>query len=226
MNGDIPLEDIFAERLALIQPNKQDIELLSRMYVDSLVEDAPQVVSACQSLGIQVTLISGGFTDALELLCLHLGLPLSSLQANRLIFNPDETYAGFDQSIPLWHSLGKPLVILQEKTQERLAGTVAMAGDGETDRVAGEVCDLFIACAGIREVSSVADIAPVVIRCESLSPVFVLALGVENWEEIARNTQQEPLLLLGIQHIIEGDVIFRGEYEQIYQKSEQFIKKH
>src|SRR5438874_11021125 len=45
MNGEIALEDVYGERLALIRPSLRDIAALSKEYRRTLAPDAPKAIT-------------------------------------------------------------------------------------------------------------------------------------------------------------------------------------
>src|SRR3954468_8928558 len=65
MDGTIPLEAVYGERLRLIAPTAAEIERLSEAYVSSIAEGCAEAISDMQAAGVRVLLISGGLRQAL-----------------------------------------------------------------------------------------------------------------------------------------------------------------
>ena len=175
MRGDVSLEEVYGRRLAIMRPSRAMLDALAVRYIDAMVPDARDVVSALTSEGIAVRVVSGGLRAALLPMMRTLGLHTGSLAAVDLRWNPDGSYAGFDESSSLTRSGGKREVVA--RWREELGAPVMMVGDGITDLEVKPAADLFVAYAGIVERPAVVAAADVVLRSISLAPVFTLALG-------------------------------------------------
>lgn len=130
MEGRIPIEDIYAKRLALIRPGRDAIAWLARRYVSSLVDGADQAVSILRAAGKQVHIVSGGFLPAIQQVAEVLSIPRENAHAVALRFNGNGDYDGFDESSPLARSGGKAIVAAG--LIQRFGAAVAV-GDGITD---------------------------------------------------------------------------------------------
>jgi phosphoserine phosphatase len=177
MRGDIPLEDVYARRLELVRPTRERVTRLGDQYVDALVPDAREVVSALREVGVDVRIISGGVRQAVLAVARTLGVPDDSVAAVSLRFAADGTYAGFDERSPLARSGGKRVVI--ERWVPSLGAPVMLVGDGATDLEARDAVDLFVAFAGVVEREAVMAAAEVIVRAPTLAPILALALGDE-----------------------------------------------
>lgn len=224
MNGNGNFADIFAHRLDLIKPTRKDLDQLGKQYIESLVEDAKSTIQGCLFFDIDVRLISGGYLQALDYLRRELDLPHKALIANELNFNVDNEYAGFMRDIPLYRNHGKPLVILKQKSQGKNGGVWAGVGDGSTDLETLPVVDLFIGYGGVQRRSKIEEACLVYIYCESLSPIFVMATGVKNWEAVMRSSKN-VLLQKGMKHILKGDVKLTGGYETLIEEIKYFLQE-
>ncbi|HXT15386.1 MAG TPA: HAD-IB family phosphatase [Gemmatimonadaceae bacterium] len=141
MRGDIPLEQVYGARLNAIQPTRQDIDALSRAYVEAIAPGCVELVEAATNAGIRVLLISGGLRPALVPLARAVGVAESNLYAVEIRFQDDGSYAGFDESSPLTTTNGKPVVV--ERAQ--LPRPIIAVGDGSTDLAMQPVVDCFVA---------------------------------------------------------------------------------
>jgi HAD superfamily phosphoserine phosphatase-like hydrolase len=144
MRGLIPLEQVYGARLAAIRPRRDDVDALSRMYVERIAPECVESIAALRRAGVQIVLLSGGLRHALYRLALHIGIDLVDLHAVDIRFDTLGAYAGFDDASPLTTSVGKRTVL------ERLdvARPVLMVGDGATDLAARDVVDKFAAYTG------------------------------------------------------------------------------
>jgi phosphoserine phosphatase len=144
MQGGIALEDIYGARLAEVRPRRDEVDLLSRAYVDAIAPDAVQSIKRIRSAGVQVVIVSGGIRYALLRLAFHLGLGPSDVHAVSVRFDELGAYVGYDTSSPLTMADGKRRVVESLK----LDGPVVAAGDGATDLAMREAVDLFVAYTG------------------------------------------------------------------------------
>ena len=60
MQGRLPLEQVYGARLAEIRPRRDEVDALSRAYVDAMAPGVVEVVARIRSAGVQVLLVSGG----------------------------------------------------------------------------------------------------------------------------------------------------------------------
>ena len=78
----------------------------------------------------------------------QLDVPLSNIFANRIIFDEDGLYAGFDVDALTSRSGGKTEVISKLKNEQKY-DNVVMVGDGVTDMEAKKEASIFIGYGGI-----------------------------------------------------------------------------
>src|SRR3954452_19922048 len=65
MNGEIPLDQVYAKRLEMIRPSKERVEQLAAEYLRSLVAGANETIAALQDRGVVVHLITAGIEQAI-----------------------------------------------------------------------------------------------------------------------------------------------------------------
>jgi phosphoserine phosphatase len=175
MRGDVPLEDVYARRLALIRPTRAQVDAVGHRYVEALVPDARETVAALRAAGVAVRVISGGLLPAVAAAAAAVGLGVDDVAAVDVRFEASGDYAGFDTTSPLARSGGKREVLAGWRAT--LPTPLMLVGDGATDLEARPAVDAFIAFAGVVERATVVAQADAVIRARSLAPVLALALG-------------------------------------------------
>lgn len=175
MRGEILLEDVYARRLELVRPTREEVNALGERYLRALVTDARETIAALLAENIEVRVMSGGIRQAVVTLALALGLTERAVAAVDVHFDENGEYAGFDESSPLARSGGKRTVL--ERWLPELPRPIMLVGDGATDLEARPPADTFVAFAGVVERAVVIDAADIVVRVPSLAPVLVLALG-------------------------------------------------
>lgn len=178
MRGEVPLEEVYGRRLALIRPSRQAVEALVPLYIRDLVDDAITTVAALRTAGVAVRVVSGGLLPAVLGLARHLGLTDDAVAAVPIRFSDDGTYAAYDTAAPAARAGGKAEIVRAWRADaEPIPGPVMFVGDGATDLEARDEVDLFVAYAGVIARPAVMEAAPVVLRSRSLAPLLPLALG-------------------------------------------------
>ena len=144
MQGLIPLEEIYGQRLRAVRPTRAEIEALSRVYVQRMAPMARETVAELRDAGVHLTIASGGFEQAILPLATELGLSADQVHAVRLYFDEGGEYAGYDEASLLARQFGK---------RDTIAGLgldspVLAVGDGITDSEIAEVADAFAVFTG------------------------------------------------------------------------------
>src|SRR5258708_26938849 len=146
MNGDVPLDQVYAKRLEIIRPSRTAVDALGARYCRSLVDGAEETVATLLRAGVQVHLVSAGISQAIEPLGQMLNIPSRAIHAVSLKFNGDD-YADFDRRSFLTKPGGKELVVRQVRARSH--GQAAFVGDGVSDLETRPAVDLFIGFGGV-----------------------------------------------------------------------------
>ncbi|MEL7118490.1 MAG: phosphoglycerate dehydrogenase [Bacteroidota bacterium] len=129
MEGSLDFRTSLTERLKLLKIHKNDIvelsEQLKLKISDSFIRNKDFLVTNRDS----VYIISNGFKDFIIPVIEGFGLRPDQVYANAFVYDENDIVIGFDQSIPLSQSGGKPVVI----EQLGLNGDVHVIGDGYND---------------------------------------------------------------------------------------------
>ncbi len=141
MEGKIAVEDVFARRLAIIQPRRADVAAVARLYIERVEPTALATIAQLKAAGWTPLILSGGFRQIIEPLAAHLGI--ARIEAVDLAFDVAGSYAGYDAKFPTTRSGGKPELITALQRELAPARTV-MVGDGASDLEAKPVVDLFV----------------------------------------------------------------------------------
>jgi len=145
MNGEVPLDEVYARRLEIIRPTRDAVEALGRRYVESLVDGAEETIAELQRRGAIVHLVTAGIEQAVAPLAVKLGV--RNVHAVRLFFDDDGNYLRFDRRSFLTRSGGKELVIRDVRARSK--GAAVMIGDGASDLEASPAVDCFIGFGGV-----------------------------------------------------------------------------
>lgn len=171
MRGDIDLESVYAERLAVVRPTRAEIAALGAAYVDAISPGAVEAIAAMRAAGVRVVVVSGGLRQAVVPLAEHAGIPESDVHAVSLRFSSEGSYAGFDTSSPLYRSGGKPRCV----ASLALPSPVIAIGDGMTDAELRGTVSSFVAYTGFARHERVVAAADSVISSFAELPPLVLA---------------------------------------------------
>lgn len=146
MDGTVPIDEVFARRLDLIEPSREMCAQVATMYIEKISPHASEVITQLQNEGWEVIIISGGFTPVIEPLANQLGI--KKTYAVDLDFDKVGNYQGFDKESPTARNGGKPDIIRTFKEGNPSLTTVMM-GDGISDLETNTVVDLFIGYGGV-----------------------------------------------------------------------------
>ena len=148
MRGEIALEDVYGERLAIIQPTLDDLRVLADAYASSLAPAAKGSIRRLRKAGVRIALVSGGIRQAIAPVAAILDFDDVDLHAVSIVLDTDGRYAGYDTSSPLATQVGKRAVVGALIDKRMLPRPVLAVGDGSTDIAMSLVADRFAAFTG------------------------------------------------------------------------------
>lgn len=155
MAGEVSLESVYAERLSLIRPTRDEIALLARAYIREVQPGARALCAVLSASGSEITLLSGGLRDAIIPFAAYLDIPASRVHAVSVQYDGDGRYASLDGVQPLATQRGKPATLFSLG----LARPLVMVGDGSTDAAVRGISDKFIAYTGVARRANVVAVA-------------------------------------------------------------------
>ena len=147
MNGEIPLDQVYAKRLEMIRPTRAMIDDLAQKYIESIVDGAAGAIRSLRQAGAQIHLITAGIAEAITLLASRLDISDRAVHAVALRFDERGHYVDFDRRNPLTRSGGKEIVVRDVRARSK--GRAAFVGDGVSDLEAKPAVDLFIGFGGV-----------------------------------------------------------------------------
>lgn len=219
MGGEVPFEEVFAQRLDIIKPQREQLAAVGRLYTSTLVEDATAVAAALTYLGVEVRLVSGGYRDALLPLARKLGVPAGNLHANDLNFSQEGDYKGYDAGNPLCRSGGKSEVLRQLNGGD----ATLFIGDGASDAEVSPHVELFVGYGGVEKRGQVHEVAPVYLHGESLAPLLVMAAGMEGCRKLLAQPQFRTLVVKGLSLLMqEGAADYHPDFRPFFTRLRKF----
>lgn len=200
MAGEVPLEAVYGQRLALIRPTRADMARLTAAYEDAVVADAAETIAALRWLGKSVRVVSGGLLPPVVGAARALGLRAEEVAAVGIDFGAGGEFLRFDERSPLARAGGKAEVI----RRWALPRPSMLVGDGATDLEARPAVDAFVAFMGVEHRPAVAAAADAVISAPTLAPVLAMACSPEDRTAV-RGSRWAALLDVA-ENAIEGPV--------------------
>jgi len=181
MAGEVPLEDVYARRLALVRPTAADLAALARAYGERAVDGARESVAELGSLGWEAWVVSGGLEPAVRPFAAGLGVGPERIRA--VPYDPAASEPWNEAARhPLATGDGKRAVIGAIVQGARRS---VLVGDGASDLAARGVVDRFLAFTGVADRPTVRRRADGVISGPGLAPVVPLVTGPEAGNALA-----------------------------------------
>jgi phosphoserine phosphatase len=157
MAGDIPLESVYAQRLALIRPTRQELRELGAAYVAAVEPGARALCAVLLAAGCGIALLSGGLREAILPLAHHVGIDDEDVHAVEIDFDEHGGFVGLRGDQPLATQQGKPQTL--HALRDEFERPLVMVGDGSTDAATRGVTDAFIAYTGVVRRAAVVAVA-------------------------------------------------------------------
>ena len=193
MDGTTPLEEVYGQRLELVQPTRADVDRVGQRYIDTALPFAREVVQALRSLGKRVVVVSGGLLPPVRTLAAHLGIELDQVHAVDIHFDERGEYAGFEKDSPLARAGGKP-ELMRALANENGAEPICLIGDGATDLEAASDIARFVAFGGVERREKVFAAARVHCEVADFRALLPLLLSSTELETLQSRPDQAHLL--------------------------------
>jgi phosphoserine phosphatase len=160
MEGLIPIEAVYGERMAIVKPTLSEIQELSAIYIDRVASGAREALAELREHDVELVMVSGGLREAILPLAKELGIPDERVHAVSVFFGSEGEYTGFDENSLMTRQHGKRATVKKMD----LKGPVLAVGDGMTDSEIRPVVDGFAAFTGFTKRDSVVERADYVIE--------------------------------------------------------------
>lgn len=144
MEGMLPIEAVYGERMRAIRPALAEIVQLGRVYVERMAPGARETLTELRARGIDLVMVSGGLREAILPLAKELGVDEQRVHAVSVFFDEEGNYAGFDERSLLTRQDGKRTTV----RDMGLRGPILAVGDGMTDCEIRQVVESFAAFTG------------------------------------------------------------------------------
>lgn len=160
MNGELPIEAVYAERMDLIRPTREEVDALASVYVEKLAAGAATTIRALRDAGVRVVLLSGGLRRAIAPVTRLVGLAEADLNAVDVQWDQAGMYLDFDRQSPLTRQSGK----VETVRQLALPRPILAVGDGATDAAMKPAVDSFVAFTAFQRREAVVGAADAEVR--------------------------------------------------------------
>jgi phosphoserine phosphatase len=141
MEGEIPIEAVYSERMRIVKPTLLEVQQLGKVYIERMATDAAETIAELRANNIEVVMVSGGLREAILPLAGVLGVDQKNVHAVSVFFTQEGAYAGFDDASLLTRQSGKRTIV----GQMDLKGPILAVGDGMTDCEIKSVVQSFAA---------------------------------------------------------------------------------
>jgi phosphoserine phosphatase len=141
MEGKIPIEAVYSERMRIVKPTLLEVQALAKVYIERMAKRAAETIAELRANNIEVVMVSGGLREAILPLAGELGVDQKNVHAVSVFFAQDGAYAGFDDASLLTRQSGKRTIV----GQMDLKGPILAVGDGMTDCEIKSVVQSFAA---------------------------------------------------------------------------------
>lgn len=150
MSGSVPFEEALAARLSLFNPSLSQVQDFLEKRPPRISPGIEELIKKLRAKNTNVYLISGGFRQMINPVASILGIPLTNIFANQLLFGDAGEFLGFDTNEPTSRSGGKAAAVHQIRKAHDYKALV-MIGDGATDLEARQPggADLFVCYGGV-----------------------------------------------------------------------------
>ena len=189
MSGKVPLQEVYARRLALVSPRRNDVATLGRRYIEQAVPAAKETLGALRYLGKELVIVSGGLRLAVVAFAGWLGVPDRNVHAVAAWFDGNGDLSHIDVRSPLVRSGGK-----REVLAGLPAARTAFVGDGMTDAETREAVETFVCFAGVVRRPEVAAHAKAVIETPSLAGILPVLCTDEELDRLRRDGRFRALV--------------------------------
>ena len=186
MEGRLPLDAVYATRLALIRPTAHEVALLGDAYLATMVPGMRSLIRLLLIKRVQVHLVSGGVRPALLPVARHLGIGERAVHAVELAADEDGTLSRLDGEQPLATQRGKPLIVHGLAVPR----PIVMVGDGATDAAVRGVVDHFIAFTGVVRRDAVVAVADA--EAPSVKALHTLLFTPDLSHDLLTNLSNDP----------------------------------
>jgi len=160
MEGAIPIEAVYGERMGVVKPTLSEIQELGAVYIDRVAARAREALAELREHEVELVMVSGGLREAILPLAKELGVREERVHAVSVFFGSDGEYTGFDERSLLTRQNGKRATV----KEMALEGPVLAVGDGMTDCEIRPVVDGFAAFTGFTKRDAVVERADYVIE--------------------------------------------------------------
>lgn len=181
MNGEVPFADIFIEKMQLIAPTKNDLDLVAQECIGLIVEGAVKTMELLRALDKQVYILSANFHPMILPVARKLGLDEKNIIANEIFFDSDSNFSHFDINSFLSQDCGKAKVLQQEKQK---GGMLALIGDSVADWEAASEIDMFVGFGGVVQREKVFKESKYFVSSPSLLPALNFLLSTDEMNRL------------------------------------------
>lgn len=188
MDGAVPLDAVYAQRLALIRPSADEIAYLGEAYLATMVPGMRSLIRLLLIKRVQVHLVSGGIRQAILPIARHVGISERQVHAVSLTTDDEGLMSRLDGAQLLATQRGKPQVVHDLGAPR----PIVMIGDGSTDAAVRGVVDSFVAFTGVVRRPAVVAVADA--EATSVRALHTLLFAHDASHDLLTSLSNDPAL--------------------------------
>lgn len=192
---------IYKKRLDLVNPNRENINILADCYIQNCVPDTFDVIQLLKRLNKSIYIVSAGLYPAVARFGEYLTIPPENIFAVNITFDSFGNFIDYDYSSPLTQNAGKRIVVSELK---KMHSRIAYVGDGLNDLVTKDLVTRFIGFGGIYYRKNIEDQSPYYIKAGSMSALLPLVLTKS--EYVTLTSPEKNIYAKGLAEIPAGNV--------------------
>ncbi|KTD42202.1 HAD-IB family phosphatase [Legionella parisiensis] len=198
--------DDYYQRLAYVQPAREQIEELAERYKRSIAPGALELFQLLHHLNKKIYIISAGIKMAVVPFAQHLGVPPTHVLAVEVYFDEQGNYKEFDRQSNMTQGNGKTMEIASIlKPGERSL----LVGDGVSDWEARNAVTRFIGFSGLNPKEWVKNNSDFYITNTSFYPIIPLGLTQDELKQLP--SQYYAYYEQGLTEICNSFVLIKGD---------------
>jgi phosphoserine phosphatase len=173
-------QSLYAKRLSLINPTKNQLETLGQAYFDHKVSDILSVITALKKLNKAIFIVSAGILYPVRAFAKKLGIPSDNVFAVDLYFENSQ-YHDFDRKSVLIENTGKQSII---KKIKEIYPRLAYVGDGANDLCCISEVERFIGFGGIIYRELIESQSDFYLKSPEMLPLLSLVFTKDEFKQI------------------------------------------
>lgn len=176
--------DLYAQRLNLVKPSRQQVLSIGELYYQHIAPDAQLVLNCFTQFHKPIFVASAGLNPAVKNFAKKLNIPENHVFAVDVEFDAQGKFKGYDRKALTTQPNGKCEIVKRIKNKYP---HVMLVGDGMNDYAAHDLVTRFVGYGGAFQRKKMEDNCEFYIKAGSMLPLLVLGLTPQEAQELPEN---------------------------------------